>query len=244
MQIVTGKTRTNHVKAEYDRAKHAAIWGSDEFVLAVGKQFKVEINGNTIEIGDGQGMMQGTHFLIPFGSYDEVEIEPGATGYTRKDLIVARYEKVAGFESVSWSVYKGEPATSDAQVCNDYVTGNILEGATVNEMPMFEVTVEVEGGSSAITVIPIFTVSTGLNDVYRKNWIDSMRKELTNSDKTIEGSVQELREQTDSSIDEIEKRIDSEVSGINTRIDNINAEIQNIRNQISDLDTRLGALEK
>ena len=166
MQIVTGKTGTNHVKAEHDRAKHAGIFGAGEYVLNTGSGFNATIEASdTIRLGSGAGMMQGTLFCIEHGNYEDVNIDNGTTGYMRKDLIVAEYNKVADIESVVPVVIKGEPSTSEPQTPS-HTKGNILEGAAFNQMPLYEVLLD---GVNIVSITPLFNVSTGLDDVYRKD---------------------------------------------------------------------------
>lgn len=173
MQIITGKTGTNHVSAEDDRGKHAGIFGKDEYVLNVGNKFSATVeSANTIRLASGDGVMQGTHFRIPHGKYDDVTIDNGTTGYMRKDLIVARYKKVGDIESVTSAVLKGTPVASDPQA-PEYTQGNILEGASFSEMPMYEVLLD---GVNIVSVTSLFKVWTGFDDVYRKEEADTLLK--------------------------------------------------------------------
>lgn len=204
MQIITGKTGSPHVSAEHDRAKHAGVFGKGEYVLNTGSNFKATVEtSDTIRLGSGAGMMQGTLFCIEHSNYDDVNIDNGTTGYMRKDLICAEYKKVADIESIVPVVVKGEPSVNEPQT-PAYTHGNILEGATFNQMPLYEVLLD---GVNVVSVTQVFNVATGLDDVYRKgetytkNEVNSIKNTLqTNIDtaqSTANAATQELSEHSE-----------------------------------------------
>jgi len=142
MQIITGKTGSNHVTSDDDRNLHAGIFGNGSYVLNTGLKLSATIeSANVIRLASGDICHQGTHARIPFGEYEDVQIDNGTTGYKRKDLIVARYEKAGGIESMSIEVIKGTPAASDPME-PEYNDADILEGATLSDMPLYVVTLD------------------------------------------------------------------------------------------------------
>lgn len=185
MQIITGKTGTNHVTAEDDRALHAATFGTGNFVLDIGSKFSARVEtSNNIVLSDGELMMNGTHARIRYGETETVVIENGTTGYNRIDLIVARYKKQSGLESVELAVIKGE-TTSGAPEPPSCTEGNILEGAELAEMPLYSVKLE---GVNVVSITPLFTIVTGMNDVYRKDETEEKIKE------EIDGLYDDIKE--------------------------------------------------
>lgn len=157
MKLITGDTGEAHVQAADDRALRATIFGTGAYVLDAGQKFAYTIEtANEITLADGELMFQGTHARIPYGDTESVTIENGTTGYNRIDLIVARYEKASGIESMTVKVIKGEPVAGTATQ-PEYTEGNILEGATVAEMPLYAVTIS---GVNIASVTPLFTVFT------------------------------------------------------------------------------------
>lgn len=157
MKIITGKTATEHVNSEDDRGLYAGIFGSGSYVLNTGTKLQASIESSTtIRINSGDLVHQGCHARIPYSEYDEVTIDAGTTGYKRIDLIVARYEKNAGLESMSLVAIKGQPATSDP-VAPDYNHGNIQQGANISDMPLYKVTLD---GVNIESVTPIFEAWT------------------------------------------------------------------------------------
>ena len=123
IKIVTGKTEENHITSEDDRYKHAAIFGRYSSILDVGEHLSPSIvSATTIRIASGDIMLGGTHGRIPFGSYEDVEIVSGTTGYNRMDAIVVAYKKFGGIESMAIEVVKGEPTTGTPVLDTDTLT--------------------------------------------------------------------------------------------------------------------------
>ena len=123
LKIVTGKTEENHITSEDDRYKHAAIFGRYASILDVGEHLSPSIvSATTIRIASGDIMLGGTHGRIPFGSYEDVEIVSGTTGYNRMDAIVVAYKKFGGIESMAIEVVKGEPTTGTPVLDTDTLT--------------------------------------------------------------------------------------------------------------------------
>ena len=123
IKIVTGKTEENHITSEDDRYKHAAIFGRYASILDVGEHLSPSIvSATTIRIASGDIMLGGTHGRIPFGSYEDVEIVSGTTGYNRMDAIVVAYKKFGGIESMAIEVVKGEPTTGTPVLDTDTLT--------------------------------------------------------------------------------------------------------------------------
>lgn len=142
MKIVTGYTGSEHITSNDDQALRQGIFGHESYVLNVGNKFAATLtDANTVQIQDGEGVLQGVHFRVLPGTVDTVNIENGTTGYNRIDLIVARYTKdaVTGIEIVNWAVITGTPSAS-TPTAPDYTEGDILAGDTQADFPMFTVT--------------------------------------------------------------------------------------------------------
>ena len=150
IKIVTGKTEENHITSEDDRYKHAAIFGRYASILDVGEHLSPSIvSATTIRIASGDIMLGGTHGRIPFGSYEDVEIVSGTTGYNRMDAIVVAYKKFGGIESMTIEVVKGEPTTGTPVLDTDTLTskyglppydpgtGQYTQEFDSNQLPMY-----------------------------------------------------------------------------------------------------------
>ncbi len=195
MQIITGKTGTNHVKAEDDRALHAATFGTGMYVLDVGSKFGISSSTtNSLTMSDGELMLQGCHARIRHGENETLLFDNGSTGYNRIDLVVSKYQKYSGIEYMDLIVYKGDETTG-TPTAPSYVQGNILEGDEEVDMPMYKI--ELTGLSVVIT--PLFTVVTGLDDVYRKNEVYT-KNEVNSIKNTLQTNVNTAQSTADTAL--------------------------------------------
>lgn len=157
MQIITGRTGENHVTSDDDRALYAGIFGTGSYVLNTNQKLAASIiSSNTIRISNGDLVHQGTHARIRYNTYEDVTIDNGTTGYKRIDLIVARYTKSAGLEAMELAVIKGTPSADPA--VPEYTAGNILQGASLSEMPLYQITldgVNIESVTALYTLIGV-----------------------------------------------------------------------------------------
>lgn len=143
VHLITGYAGTEHIKSADDGSFNAAFFGDGQNVMQIGNQFSASIiNNNTVRILDGDGLMYGRHFRIPKNTYEDVTIKTGEAGKNRIDIICVEYSKNAysGIESTAIKVIEGTPAVSAVQPTP--TNGNILNGATLNQMPLYKVEVE------------------------------------------------------------------------------------------------------
>lgn len=130
LNLVTGRTGTAHVTSDNARAFNSQVFGTGTYLIDYGAKFAPTIvDNNTVRIGNGMLIHQGTQMGIDIDSYEDVIIENGSSGYNRNDLIVMRYTKNRGtrIESISLVVMKGTPSNK-TPVDPTYTTTNILDG--------------------------------------------------------------------------------------------------------------------
>ncbi len=165
LQIVTGYTGTAHIKSAHDRTRNAGVVGTGSYVLKVGKRLSAAMqDANTLRISDGDLMMQGVHATIEAGTHEDLGIHNGTQGKKRNDLVVARYERLAGepkTESVTLKVIKGAPAVG-AAADPAHVEGNILEGDLVSEMPLYRIPID---GLNVGAPVPLFENAAPIDEV-------------------------------------------------------------------------------
>lgn len=208
MEIVTGKIGTPHVSSADDRAFHAATFGVGNYVLNVGSQFNATIEtSNNIVLADGDLVINGTHARIPHGVNDTVIIENGTTGYNRIDLIVARYTKTSGFESVVLVVIKGE-TVSGTPTRPSYTKGNVLADAEIAEMPLYAVRLT---GVNVTSITPLFTIATGLDDVYRKGEVYT-KEEVDSIKQTLQTNINNVQSNASTGISKAQTTANTGVS--------------------------------
>lgn len=130
LNLVTGRTGTAHVTSDNARAFNSQVFGTGTYLIDYGAKFAPTIvDNNTVRIGDGMLIHQGTQMGIDIDSYEDVIIENGSSEYNRNDLIVMRYTKNRDtqIESISLVVMKGTPSNT-TPVDPTYTTTNILDG--------------------------------------------------------------------------------------------------------------------
>lgn len=156
VHLITGYKGYEHIKSADHGRFNASIYGTAEYVMESGNQCKAQyINNNTIRILDGEIMMQGRHISIEPDSHENLAIETGSAGTNRADIIVMTYVKneTDGIEDAYLEVIKGTEATGTATLPT-YTSGNILAGATYNQMPLYRV--DVNGVTLSQTITPLF----------------------------------------------------------------------------------------
>jgi hypothetical protein len=154
VHLVTGYAGFEHIKSEDDGAFNAAFFGNEQFVMESGNQFAASIiDNNTVRILDGDGLMYGRHFRIKVDTYQDITVKTGTAGVNRIDLICMTYAKntADGTEDVYPEIILGTEASSP--VLPSYTNGNILEGAILNQMPLYKVVVE---GVVLKEIVPLF----------------------------------------------------------------------------------------
>lgn len=157
VNIVTGRTGTEHITSDDFRALNASVFGTGKYVFDYGHKFAATIvTNNQIRIRDGMCMNQGTQMGVELTDYVDVTIENGISGSNRNDLIVMRYERNAdtSVEKASLVVIKGTSGSVGKDP--EYNPGNILDGGDlIDDMPLFRVKIE----SLTITAVEqLFTV--------------------------------------------------------------------------------------
>lgn len=172
MNIITGRTGQPHVTSQQQRDTNAAVFGSNNCVLNVGKCLKAErVNANTIRIYDGQLSMQGCIASIEANEYEDVTIENGTIGKQRYDLIAAHYVKIQDIdgqyiEDVQLNVISGAESESTYVMPKAQAVANernIRDGAVEYDFPLYKVHIQ---GLDIVSIEPLFSVAN-----YDTGWV-------------------------------------------------------------------------
>lgn len=161
LHLITGYIGTEHVTADNAGHFNAQLVGEDSFVFGSGKKFEFNINSNNeIRVYDGQGCVNGRHFEMPSGTYEDLSISNGVQNMARNDLIVARYsiDSDTGIESISLAVIEGEPSSSTPSD-PAYNGGSVLENAPTVDFPLYRVKIV---GLSIESVDTLFSTKVNL----------------------------------------------------------------------------------
>lgn len=142
LHLVTGYKGEAHITPQNIGAFNAGIIGNGVYLLSNGEQFRCEVtDSNTLNIYDGDIIIQGRHFTLNKGSYEEIKIANGEIDKKRIDLIVIRYtkESATGIEKAEFAVIKGTATTGEA-TAPEYTTGDILSGnCLLHEVPLYRI---------------------------------------------------------------------------------------------------------
>ena len=139
--LITGYAGEEHIMSADQGSFNASFFGEGEYVMEAGNQLDASItNNNNVRILDGDILMQGRHIRIKPNTYEDVNITTGSAGVDRNDLIVCEYVKNAntGVETAEIKVIMGT-ASESTPSDPEYISGNILEGASLNQMPLYRV---------------------------------------------------------------------------------------------------------
>ena len=164
IEIVTGLQEEPHVTPNDIGGFQQGVVGVGDYVLGVGEKTKATlISNNTVRISDGELVMQGVHWRIKPGTYENVTINNGSQGMRRKDAIIARYRKESGtgIESIELAVLQGSP-TYSTPTAPTPTTGNIRSGALKHEMILYVVELN---GLNVVGVEPAFQVLMSMYEI-------------------------------------------------------------------------------
>lgn len=142
MNIITGYTGEPHITSAQDRDGNQGSYGEGSYILNIGDKLAASIvSANEIRIADGALSHQGCLGNIDRGSYESLAISNGEQGLKRRDLIVCRYEKDAetNIENLSLVVIEGVAGSSP--VDPEYNTGNIQDGDSPVDFPLYRVNI-------------------------------------------------------------------------------------------------------
>lgn len=161
IHLITGYKGYEHIKSSDQGRFNAAFYGQGQFVMNIGNNLSASItSNNNVRILDGDILMHGRHISINQDTYEDVTIATGTSGKNRIDLIVMTYERNEsdGKEDAYIEVIKGTESTGTATTPT-YTSGNILEGASKNQMPLYKVNVSgvvLSSVEKLFTVIPTY----------------------------------------------------------------------------------------
>lgn len=157
IELITGYAGAGHVSSADAGRYNAGVCGTGKYVLGTGTKFAYSIeSSNLVRIGSGDAVNQGRHIIIPQNSVEDAAIQNGNQNRTRIDVIALRYSKDTGtgIESASLVVIKGTEVTSGATpVAPSGTSGNIYNGAAVDDMPLYHVLIE---GTQITSVTKVF----------------------------------------------------------------------------------------
>ena len=169
IELITGYAGEGHVSSADAGRFNAGVCGTGKYVLGTGTKFAYSIeSSNLVRIGSGDAVDQGRHIIIPQNSVEDAAIQNGNQNKTRIDVIALRYSKNSstGVESASLVVIKGTEVTAGSTPTAPSITsGNIYNGATQDDMPLYHVLIngtQIESVTKVFQEIPSLATVTDL----------------------------------------------------------------------------------
>lgn len=166
IELITGYAGQGHVSAADVGRFQAGVCGTGKYVLNTGTKFAYTIvSSNLIRIGSGDAVDQGRHINIPQNGYEEAAIQNGSQAKSRIDVIALRYSRDSntGVESASLVVIKGtEVTTGNTPSVPAITSGNIFNGALVDDLPLYHVLID---GTNITSVTPAYTSIPALSEI-------------------------------------------------------------------------------
>ena len=167
MNIIWGYKADPHITAQQLRNTYIGIFGEDAHILDVGSELAATVVSATeIQIADGVMVGQGCTASIEHGMTESLTIANGSQGMQRKDLIVARYSKVAstGVESMTLAVITGTPASS-SPADPSYNSGDIADGDSPVDFPLYRVNLSGISITSVERLADVVSINGKFDDV-------------------------------------------------------------------------------
>lgn len=177
--LVDGFADGPHITEEQVGIANQGLYGPDDYVLDEGKKSEAQIlTNNSIRIFDATYVIQGRRDVIAANDYTDVNIDNGAQGMNRNDIIVRRYRKdeSSEIEETEYAVIKGTP-TSGTASDPEVATGVIRNGDTLHEMKLYRVKLN---GLNIVAVEPLFNVLMSMSKITEclKDYIVEQGKQL------------------------------------------------------------------
>lgn len=162
--FVDGYVGGPHITETQTGLANQGLYGPDDYVLDSGRKSEAQVlTNNSIRIFDAVYVIQGRRDVIAANAYTDVNIDNGAQGVNRNDIIVRRYMKDESSEEedVEYVVVKGTPTAGEA-VDPEVTEGDIRNGATLHDMKLYRVRIE---GLNIVEVVPLFKVLYNMSDI-------------------------------------------------------------------------------
>lgn len=138
--LITGYAGRRQISPAADAAVYRSIAGAKEYVFAMGGMLKGSMPSiNQFTVLDGMVSMQGRMIQV---TQETLDVDTCATGYLRIDLVCMRYthDNNSNIDAAQLVVIKGtEVQSGNTPVAPTYNTGNIDEGATIVDMPLYKI---------------------------------------------------------------------------------------------------------
>lgn len=162
MNLVTGAQGKEHITSADDGSLYASMYGTGQYVMH-GFTHSL-VNSNLIRIAEGDALINGRHCRINHGYVADLQLASGSNGLNRIDLVVITYQKnTESDEKATLDVLTGK-ATSGTAKAPSYEAGNVLNGDTVVQFPLYRINYT---GINMPIVTQLFKPGKSLMEIYQ-----------------------------------------------------------------------------
>lgn len=153
LTIDTIPSASAHIYAYDQSLIYDAITGGDAVHELLSNLASTTVSANEIRIAAGVLSIQGHFAYVAYGTTESFTIENGQTGYNRKDLLCAKFERASSIDSMSLVTVKGTPSTGTPNRPS-YTAQDLTQGGTIRLFPLYEVLLT---GLTITSVTALFT---------------------------------------------------------------------------------------
>lgn len=219
MNLITGRTGTDHVLARHDAIIHRTLIGDGDYILHYGNNMSYSPkDGDEIYINDGALIMQGR--LCEIVGRDEVAVAVcSASSLKRKAVIVAEYRiDNLGIESVNLVALNGEESSNvyiEPEI--PYLNGNIDAGE-VHQMPLYSVEVDgfaINKVTALFMPMAVPPLTTAME--YATNFATNLKDNVSETVTQINTIITDMQGDVDERLDEMSDDLEQEINDIKAR---------------------------
>lgn len=153
LTIDTIPTDAPHIYAYDQSLIYDAISGGDAVHELFSNLASTTVSANEIRIAAGALSIQGHFAYVAYGTTESFTVENGQTGYNRKDLLCAKFERASNIDSMSLVTVKGTPSAGTPDRPS-YTAQDLTQGGTTRLFPLYEVLLT---GLTITSVTAMFT---------------------------------------------------------------------------------------
>lgn len=147
-----------HVTPEQVADANIGTFGPDDYVLSTGRKLEAQVvTNNSVRVFDGVMVYGGIRDVISVNKYYDIQIDNGAHGMNRNDIIVRHFaitDEVTKRGGATFQVIKGTPSEGEAADPEIAFT-DLRAGALSHDMILHRVRIE---GLNIVAVEPLYDI--------------------------------------------------------------------------------------
>lgn len=174
-----------HVTPEQVADANIGTFGPDDYVLSTGRKLEAQVvTNNSVRVFDGVMVYGGIRDVISVNKYYDIQIDNGAQGMNRNDIIVRHFaitDEVTKRGGATFQVIKGTPSEGEAADPEIAFT-DLRAGALSHDMILHRVRIE---GLNIVAVEPLYDIL--YNAAELKEEVTELNRNFSNALGNIKG---------------------------------------------------------